>query len=162
MIVRNSADQVQCAGPRPVLPSIERIVFYAIKCSSTWLHSLFSTLLTCDHEVVCELGFCNITPCAKSVSFTIQTGKHTLNMYESFKQSLSSLKQLQTLSIELAYDRLGVWFALHGLNIKCLTLSCMNKRLELTYVESLSQSLSSLKQLETLSIEFAYDSPDLC
>ncbi|XP_052225970.1 uncharacterized protein LOC127841290 isoform X3 [Dreissena polymorpha] len=75
--------------------------------------------------------------------------------------SLSSLTQLETLSIDLWYDSLGLWKALHGLNIKSLSLSIMQGGLNVANEESLSLSLSSLTQLETLSIEVKYDSPGL-
>ncbi|XP_052221363.1 uncharacterized protein LOC127837943 isoform X1 [Dreissena polymorpha] len=54
-IVLNSANPAQCAYPLPVLPCIEYIVLKTITCSSTWLRSLFSTLLTLEQNAVCEL-----------------------------------------------------------------------------------------------------------
>ncbi|XP_052214916.1 uncharacterized protein LOC127833604 isoform X2 [Dreissena polymorpha] len=184
-IVLNNADQVQCADPRPVLPSVERIDLYDVACSSTWLHSLFSALLTCDHKVVCELN-CKITSCTERVSSKIQTGKHAFNMHmnkynspslwkalhglniksltlrgwmddfevngvESLSQTLSSLKQLETLSFDMYISPI-LWKALNGLNIKSLTLSCWNNCFRVNDVESLSQTLLSLKQLETLTL----------
>ncbi|KAH3783161.1 hypothetical protein DPMN_161089 [Dreissena polymorpha] len=45
----------------PVLSSIKHISLRNIKCSSTWLNSLFSTLLTLDHEVQVDLKQCYIS-----------------------------------------------------------------------------------------------------
>ncbi|XP_052214935.1 uncharacterized protein LOC127833615 [Dreissena polymorpha] len=66
-------------------------------------------------------------------------------------QTLSSLKQLETLSIDM-YNSPSLWEALNGLNIKSLTLSGSNERLGVNHVKSLSPTLLSLKQLETLTI----------
>ncbi|KAH3813151.1 hypothetical protein DPMN_141602 [Dreissena polymorpha] len=74
------------------------------------------------------------------------------NDAESLSQSLSSLTKLESLSINvlcLSHDFLE---DLHGLNIKSLTLSWWNDYLNVNHVESSSQSLKSLKKLETLSI----------
>ncbi|KAH3813850.1 hypothetical protein DPMN_142320 [Dreissena polymorpha] len=140
LIVLNRADEVQCADPRPVLPSLKRIDLHDVTCSSTWLHSLFSTLLTCDHKVVCELEDCYINSCAESVSSKIQTGKHKMHIS--------------------MYDSPGLREALRGLNIMSLTLSGAKGRLEVKCVESFKQLLSSLKQLDSLSI-YLYESPGL-
>ncbi|KAH3717408.1 hypothetical protein DPMN_060194 [Dreissena polymorpha] len=51
----NGADPVQCAYYIPVLPSIEDIEINDVTCFSTWLRSLFSTMLTLDHRVKCRL-----------------------------------------------------------------------------------------------------------
>ncbi|XP_052214930.1 uncharacterized protein LOC127833609 [Dreissena polymorpha] len=133
VLIINSVDQYQCVDPRPVLPSIERIDVIAFTCSSTWLHSLFSTLLTCDHEVVCTMKDCYTNSHDEYVSYIFKTGKHTFNMY-------------------ITYDSIGLWEILRGLNIQSLTLRGRIKRLGVRRIESLLQSLSSLKQLDTLTI----------
>ncbi|KAH3780654.1 hypothetical protein DPMN_158473 [Dreissena polymorpha] len=99
----------------------------------------------------------------KSLSLSLSIMQESLNVdhEESLSQSLSSLTQLETLSIRVGYDSLGLWKALHGLNIKSLSLSIMQGGWNVDHEESLSQSLSSLTQLETLSIEVKYDSPSL-
>ncbi|KAH3771056.1 hypothetical protein DPMN_172356 [Dreissena polymorpha] len=76
--------------------------------------------------------------------------KHTVSM----AKTLSSLKLLETLSIDLEYERPGLWLALRGLNIKNLSLSGVRKSsgIDVKHAETLSQSLSSLKQLETLIV----------
>ncbi|KAH3859709.1 hypothetical protein DPMN_102530 [Dreissena polymorpha] len=57
----NGADPVKCEDFSPVLPSMEHIELYQVTCSSTWLRSLLSTLLTLGHKVECRLSFCTIT-----------------------------------------------------------------------------------------------------
>ncbi|KAH3770608.1 hypothetical protein DPMN_171897 [Dreissena polymorpha] len=76
--------------------------------------------------------------------------KHTMSM----SKTLSSLKLLETLSIDLEYERPGLWLALRGLNIKNLSLSGVRQSsgIDVKHAETLSQSLSSLKQLETLIV----------
>ncbi|KAH3780640.1 hypothetical protein DPMN_158459 [Dreissena polymorpha] len=80
---------------------------------------------------------------------------------ESLSQSLSSLTQLETLRIEVNYDSPGLGKVLHGLNINSPSLSIMQGGLNVAHEESLSQSLSSLTQLETtLGILEKWDGPD--
>ncbi|KAH3717242.1 hypothetical protein DPMN_060024 [Dreissena polymorpha] len=64
----------------------------------------------------------------------------------------SALRGLKIISL-MEYDNPGLWKALHGLNIKSLSLS--------DYADSMSQSLSSLTHLDTLSIEADYCSTGL-
>ncbi|KAH3770664.1 hypothetical protein DPMN_171956 [Dreissena polymorpha] len=79
---------------------------------------------------------------------------------ESLTQSLSSLKRLETLEIGMSQDSPGLWKALHGLNIKSLTLDGLKgKGLRINHSESLTQSLSSLAQMEKLTIHVQKDSP---
>ncbi|XP_052259252.1 uncharacterized protein LOC127863677 [Dreissena polymorpha] len=83
-----------------------------------------------------------------------------LKYAESLKQSLLSLKQLETLSCSVDLESPGLWEALHGLSIKSLTLSLRCARrfsFKLINTTSLKQSLLSLKQLETLSISVDED-----
>ncbi|KAH3770592.1 hypothetical protein DPMN_171881 [Dreissena polymorpha] len=73
---------------------------------------------------------------------------------ESLTQLLSSLKRLETLEIGGTEDSPDLWKALHGLNIKSLSLSCVRKSsgINVKHAETFSQSLSSLTQLETLTL----------
>ncbi|XP_052225974.1 uncharacterized protein LOC127841292 [Dreissena polymorpha] len=97
----------------------------------------------------------------KSLSLSIMQGGWNVDHEESLSQSLSSLTQLETLSIEVKYDSPSLWKALHGLNIKSLSLSGMLGGFNVENVELQSQALSSLTKLETLSIRVRYDSPSL-
>ncbi|KAH3788646.1 hypothetical protein DPMN_166793 [Dreissena polymorpha] len=85
----------------------------------------------------------------------------TVNNLKLLSQSLSSLIQLTTLSMCIDKARPGLWEALRGLNISSLSLKCTVGNLKVAHEESLSQSLSSLTQLETLSIDGSEDSPGL-
>ncbi|KAH3770475.1 hypothetical protein DPMN_171762 [Dreissena polymorpha] len=78
----------------------------------------------------------------------------------SLKQSIVSLKQLDTVSVSMHKDTPGMWEALQGLSIKSLSLN-LNLGFRLKYATSLKQSILSLKELETLSISVDYDSPGL-
>ncbi|KAH3771104.1 hypothetical protein DPMN_172406 [Dreissena polymorpha] len=91
---------------------------------------------------------------------------------ELMSLSLSSLTQLDTLCIEMECDYPCLWEAVHGLNIKHLSLSGLRKRIsfsgswkrtgiDVTHTVSLSNTLSSLSQLETLSIDVEHESPGL-
>ncbi|KAH3811635.1 hypothetical protein DPMN_140047 [Dreissena polymorpha] len=84
-----------------------------------------------------------------------------VNHNESMCKSLSSLLHLETLSICVNEDSPGLWDAIRGGNIKSLSLGSWMGGLRVNHVESLSESLSSLIQLETLSICVDEDSPDL-
>ncbi|KAH3771141.1 hypothetical protein DPMN_172443 [Dreissena polymorpha] len=76
--------------------------------------------------------------------------KHTLSM----AKTLSSLIHLETLSIDVEHESLGLWEALHGQNIKSLSLSGVRKSsgIDVKHAETFSQSLSSLTQLKTLTL----------
>ncbi|KAH3786751.1 hypothetical protein DPMN_164860 [Dreissena polymorpha] len=82
----------------------------------------------------------------------------TMHHVESLSQSLSSLTQLETLSIQVNKESPGLWKALSGLSIKTLNLRYALRSLRVKHVESISQSLSSLIRMETLSIEVYDDS----
>ncbi|KAH3770582.1 hypothetical protein DPMN_171871 [Dreissena polymorpha] len=82
-----------------------------------------------------------------------------VNHETSFSQTIASLKRLETLDIKMRELTPCVWEALHGLNIKSLTLS--SREWGELHAESLTQSLSSLKRLETLGIRVHDDSPGL-
>ncbi|KAH3770198.1 hypothetical protein DPMN_171482 [Dreissena polymorpha] len=76
--------------------------------------------------------------------------KHTLSM----AKTLASLIHLETLSIDAEHESLGLWEALHGQNIKSLSLSGVRKSsgIDVKHAETFSQSLSSLTQLKTLTL----------
>ncbi|KAH3799219.1 hypothetical protein DPMN_152825 [Dreissena polymorpha] len=204
-IVLNTADPGKCSDHHLVLPCIKHIELDAgVKCSSTSLRSLFNTLLTLDHEVMCNLQDCEITSCVEDKvrgsstntqahittgvnntlhirDFNDNTGlwnalhglniknlclsdKHesvNVNQADSLSKLLSSLTHLDTLSIKVNNDSPGLWEALHGLNIKVMSLSGLYACLNLNHVDYLAQSLSSLKHLETLSIDVYAHRPGL-
>ncbi|KAH3771013.1 hypothetical protein DPMN_172313 [Dreissena polymorpha] len=72
----------------------------------------------------------------------------------SLSKTLSSLTQLETLSIDVEHESPGIWAALHGLNIKSLSLNGVWKGsgIDVKHAKTFSQSLSSLTQLETLTL----------
>ncbi|XP_052234522.1 uncharacterized protein LOC127847037 isoform X2 [Dreissena polymorpha] len=154
-IILDSTDPAQCADPPPVLPSIERILLDHVTCSSSWLRSLFRTLMALDHEVVCELKDCDIQSFAMhavsrsytDISAKLQTSNNTFNM-----QIYNHTRVTKRKNWEVVYDCPGLWESLRGRNIKSLTLSGRDQCLNVNHLESLSQSLSSLKQLNTLTI----------
>ncbi|KAH3770645.1 hypothetical protein DPMN_171937 [Dreissena polymorpha] len=81
----------------------------------------------------------------------------------SLSNTLSSLTQLETLSIDVEHESPGLWAAPHGLNIKSLSLSGFRNRtgIDVKHSVSLSKTLASLIQLETLSIDVEYESSGL-
>ncbi|XP_052250714.1 uncharacterized protein LOC127857964 isoform X2 [Dreissena polymorpha] len=193
-IVLNSANPAKCADPPLLLPCIEWISLEDISCSSTWLRSLFSTLLTLEQNAVCELrkvscqgtfirsatlSFLKKTLEYESDPFlqecvvlwevlhglnikSLSLDTSVINCADMMSQSLSSLTHLDTLSIKVDYYSPGLWGALHGLNIKSLSLSgSKDGGLKVNYADSMSQSLSSLTHLDTLSIKVDDDSPGL-
>ncbi|KAH3802273.1 hypothetical protein DPMN_155946 [Dreissena polymorpha] len=84
-----------------------------------------------------------------------------VNYKELLCRSLLSLTQLETLSINVSAESPCIFVALHGLNIKSLILSGLEGGSGVNREESMSESLSSLKQLEKLSIRVSKDSPGL-
>ncbi|XP_052253557.1 uncharacterized protein LOC127859948 isoform X3 [Dreissena polymorpha] len=130
----NGADPVLCADYTPVLPSIEQIKLFKVTCSSTWLRSLLTTLFTLDHRVTCYLTECDITSLKGSKSSNGCTIITTdLNNTCTFNASVVSP---------------GLWETLLGLSVKNLSIS--GQEWENNHVSSLSQSLATLSQLETL------------
>ncbi|KAH3749868.1 hypothetical protein DPMN_184383 [Dreissena polymorpha] len=97
----------------------------------------------------------------KSLSLCGWCGDLTVKYVSFLTQSLSSLTKLETLSIKASEHNPGLWKALHGLNIKCLGLDGWRGGFEVEHVDSISQSLSALTKLETLSIKVDIDSPSL-
>ncbi|KAH3690493.1 hypothetical protein DPMN_191437 [Dreissena polymorpha] len=85
----------------------------------------------------------------------------TVNHTESLSETLSSLTKLRMLSIRLKEDVPGLCRALRGLNVKSLSLKVEYRGFKVNRVELLSQSLSSLTKLETLSTSVEKDSTGL-
>ncbi|XP_052245612.1 uncharacterized protein LOC127854590 [Dreissena polymorpha] len=136
-IVLKGAGPPQCADSIPVLPSIEEIILRNVTCSSSCLLSLFSTLLTVNHEVFC---------CLQGIFIECQEGA-------KWKIRVLINKGLDMkFSITINDDSPYIWKVLHGLNIKTLCLSGDLRDLDVHHVEW-SRSLSSLTHLETLEIE---------
>ncbi|KAH3880984.1 hypothetical protein DPMN_004907 [Dreissena polymorpha] len=194
-IVLNSANPAQCAYPLPVLPCIEYIGLESITCSSTWLRSLFSTLLTLEQNAVCVLtevscqgtfiDAADLSSFKKTLGYgsnpsfpecdvlwevlhglnikSLSLDISIINYADSISQSLLSLTHLDTLSIQVDYYSAGLWEVLHGLNIKSLSLSgrYKYKGVNVNCADSMSQSLLSLTHLDTLSIKVVVDSPGL-
>ncbi|XP_052272018.1 uncharacterized protein LOC127872720 isoform X2 [Dreissena polymorpha] len=160
VIVLNHAEPARCGDPPPVLPSIQYIDLCRVKCSSSWLRSLFSTLLTLDHEVQCIITRCYITSTVEG-SVRESTEKISTNIRTGFNN---------TFYVQLSKDCL--WFrkhlhgfgeALHGLNIKWLRINveyAIENRSD--FVVFLYKSLPSLSSLETLDVCVNDISPDLC
>ncbi|KAH3783136.1 hypothetical protein DPMN_161064 [Dreissena polymorpha] len=215
----------------PVLPSIKHIEFWGIKCSSTLLNSLFSTLLTLDHEVMVNLNECHISSRIEGVCNSWITASITTDVNKCLNLSvlnqdgldaqtvelLFKSVQLETLNIKLSararidpklWDALNsltinrvtlsvdsVWYglivnnfsmlsqaflsynteiicmylnaqpnlmeAMHDLPIKSLSLYGSGEGLDINHAASLHKLLSSLKQLEKLSVLQSNDSPGL-
>ncbi|KAH3798123.1 hypothetical protein DPMN_151713 [Dreissena polymorpha] len=203
-ILLNTAAPADCSEQPKVLPCIEHILLYKVTISTTWLRSLFSTLLLLDHTVTCKLEKCNITWVVEDAvrgsdtttdtslmffknEFTIlETESYSPGLWGAHRglnikrlsliggindcyairkewmlQSLSSLTHWDTLNIEVNLDSPGLWEAVHGLNIKRLSLMGGLRGLYVIHAESMSQSLASLKKLDTLSIEVKYYNPAL-
>ncbi|KAH3771169.1 hypothetical protein DPMN_172471 [Dreissena polymorpha] len=102
-----------------------------------------------------------LTPCVLEALHGLNIKSLTLSSKEwgelhaeSLTQLLSSLKRLETLGICVTEDSPGLWKALHGQNIKSLSLSGVRKSsgIDVKHAETFSQSLSSLTQLETLTL----------
>ncbi|KAH3776100.1 hypothetical protein DPMN_177514 [Dreissena polymorpha] len=136
-IVLNSADQNKCVNSPTVLSYIEHIELDWVTCSSTWLRSLLSMLLTLDHKVECKLSGCHITSVEKSAVST---------PYEEICVTTDDNKTV-AMSLQTGDIPDGLLKAIHGQDIKSLSLLGLE---EVNHAESLSRSLSSLTQLETL------------
>ncbi|KAH3885562.1 uncharacterized protein LOC127840600 [Dreissena polymorpha] len=151
----NGADPVQCAGYTPVRPSIERIRFDNIACSSTWLRSLLSTLLTLDHRLMCILSGCNITSFDPDVKTSMQGSDMPSCVEDAASESridaYITTDLNNTCTLDVLSDCLGLWEILHGQNVKHLRLQGRFIGLKVYRVPSLSRLLASLSQLETLT-----------
>ncbi|KAH3824844.1 hypothetical protein DPMN_126698 [Dreissena polymorpha] len=84
-------------------------------------------------------------------SLSLRLCKLTEQDASELSHTLSSLKQLEVLCLQLIDYSPFLWEALHSLHIKSLSLSSSLKFSE-EHVRLVSQSLLSLTQLETLSI----------
>ncbi|XP_052227668.1 uncharacterized protein LOC127842275 isoform X2 [Dreissena polymorpha] len=136
------------------LPLIEHIWLDHVKCYSTCLRNLFSTLLTLNHWVTCCLLYCDITSCVEGSDVCTYALKTTI-----------SFDELNEFYMEyLVNDSPGLWDALHGLNIKSLSLGYEEQydTLDLNHTELFSQFLSSLTNLEKLSIAMGCDFAIVC
>ncbi|KAH3778631.1 hypothetical protein DPMN_180100 [Dreissena polymorpha] len=91
----------------------------------------------------------------KSLSLSLKGENYAffeLRYATNMKQSLLSLTKLETLSISVDEYSPGMFEALYGLKIKGLSLNHENINFKREHKEPLSQSLSSLSQLETLTL----------
>ncbi|KAH3797111.1 hypothetical protein DPMN_150686 [Dreissena polymorpha] len=134
------------------------------------VESLSQSLCSFKHLETLSIGMCNNSPNLwkgvrglniKSLSLNGLSGLMDVNHVELLSQSLCSFKHLETLSITTFNESPDLWKGLRCLNIKSLNLTGCLRRMNLNNVELLLQSLSSLKQLETLSIEMYDDKPGL-
>ncbi|KAH3826250.1 hypothetical protein DPMN_128146 [Dreissena polymorpha] len=133
----NGANPVLCADYTPVLTSIKEIILNDVTCSSTWLRSLLTTLFTLDHRVWCRLT-CDITSFKYSKSLCTRASITTdLNNTCTFNASDESS---------------GLWEILLGLSVKNLSIFQAHRffGINMRHVSSLSRSLATLSQLETL------------
>ncbi|XP_052214954.1 uncharacterized protein LOC127833629 isoform X10 [Dreissena polymorpha] len=146
-IFLNNAEPSQCGDPPSVLPSIAYIKLSFFKCSSSGLRSLFSTLLTLDHEVKCTLEDCVITS---------SVGRSSICTKATIRTGLNKTFHIGNVMIGP-----GFWEALHGLNIKCLDINGLNADCMEHGSESLFRSLKSLIKLDTLSISAKEFHPSL-
>ncbi|XP_052236753.1 uncharacterized protein LOC127848371 [Dreissena polymorpha] len=112
---------------------------------------------------LCGLNIKSLSLCRniKSLSLCRWSGDLEVKYVSFLSHSLSSLTQLETLSIKASVHNPGLWKALRGLNIKCLSLDGGRGGFKEEDVDSISQSLSTLTKLETLSIKVDIDSPSL-
>ncbi|KAH3824830.1 hypothetical protein DPMN_126683 [Dreissena polymorpha] len=103
----------------------------------------------CKNNVCLLEALCGLHIRSLSLRLCRLTEQHASEL----SHSPSSLKQLEILSLQLIYCSPFLWEALHSLHIKSLSLSGSLKFSE-KHVRLASQSLLSLTQLETLSIDF--------
>ncbi|KAH3782859.1 hypothetical protein DPMN_160779 [Dreissena polymorpha] len=143
----NGTAPAQCADSFPVLPSIKHIKLTRVECFSTWLRSLFSTLLTLDHEVECELLTCEIKSSVEGTISGLFTSGHTI-----IKTDLNNTLKMY---VDCNDCRPGLWDTLYNLNIKSLRVGGKIGSLHVNHEEALSQSLLSLKLLETLTMHLS-------
>ncbi|KAH3697995.1 hypothetical protein DPMN_085508 [Dreissena polymorpha] len=142
----NSADPAQCADSTPILASIKNIRLTRVKCSTTWLRNLFSTLLTLDHKVCCQLDDCQITSSVEGA-----VSRSLMRVYAAIHTDLNNTVKITN----NGYDLPDLWESVYGLRIKSFSLGNRYGRMKINHGTSFSQSLRSLKLLETLKIYFA-------
>ncbi|XP_052285440.1 uncharacterized protein LOC127881542 isoform X6 [Dreissena polymorpha] len=135
----NGADPVLCADYTPVLPSIKHIALWGVMCSSTWLRSLLTTMFTLDHSVTCDLNTCDITSLKVNKSPSTDA------------KITTDLNNTCTFNVDI--ESPGLWETLLGLSVKNLSIS--GQEWPNNHVSSLSQSLATLSQLETLRMHLS-------
>ncbi|KAH3716616.1 hypothetical protein DPMN_059342 [Dreissena polymorpha] len=154
----NGADPVTFADFTPVLPSLEHIHLRRVTCSPTWLRSLLSTLLTLDHEVIINLASCNISSFDQDVNTSLRGSDMPSCVKDADSESANAHIRTDlnnTCTFNCVIDSPGLWETLHGQNVKHLRLDILMKGYKMYYcVPSLSRSLASLSQLETLTMHF--------
>ncbi|KAH3698003.1 hypothetical protein DPMN_085516 [Dreissena polymorpha] len=117
------------------------ITLTGVTCSSTWLCNLFNALLALDHEVECKLKNCQITSSEEGA------------VLSSFKREYAAITTDIIKITTDGYDFPGLWEAVHGLRIKCLSLCNGDVSFKSINGTSFSQSLRSFSLLETLTMQ---------
>ncbi|KAH3780902.1 hypothetical protein DPMN_158727 [Dreissena polymorpha] len=151
-IVLHCADPTHCRDPQPVLSSIRKIVLRSLKWSSTWLRSLFYTLLTLRQEVECVLEQCKIASCVEGAVGGLYT-----YTYATIITGLNHTYKM----LDYRISGPGLWEALYGLNIKYLSLKVRMEDLNTKQDLPLLKTIQSIKQLEQLCIDADNESPEL-
>ncbi|KAH3715973.1 hypothetical protein DPMN_058689 [Dreissena polymorpha] len=143
------------------------IKLHLITCSSTWLRSLLSTLLTLDHKVEFELFWCKITSLDHVVKRTLRGSGMSSCVGDAVsetdileKVAVSIMTDINnTCTFQVSRDCPGLWETLHSKNVNCLSIMdmfyslWMCAGLKVYHVpSSLSRSLASLSQLKTLTM----------
>ncbi|KAH3718148.1 hypothetical protein DPMN_060947 [Dreissena polymorpha] len=156
----NGADPAQCADYTPVLPSLDDIGLSKVTCSSTWLRCLLSTLLTLDHRVKCTLWSCTITSFDPEVKTSLRGSDMPSCVEDEASLSLRNADITtdlnNTCTLNVFSDSPGLWETLHSLNVKHLRLPGRYNKGWKVDVPSLSRSLASLSQLETLTMNLPF------
>ncbi|KAH3720802.1 hypothetical protein DPMN_063706 [Dreissena polymorpha] len=162
----NGADPVQCADCTPVLPSIEHIKLKFVTCSSTWLRSLISTMLTLDHRIECDLTDCRITSLDHEVKSTLRGSDMSSCVGDAVSESYlpipindaeitTDLNNTCTVAVYDSTDYPVLWKTLNGQNVRHLRLQGNFIGLKVDHVPLLSRLLASLSQLETLTMHLS-------
>ncbi|KAH3718170.1 hypothetical protein DPMN_060969 [Dreissena polymorpha] len=159
----NGADPVQYADYTPVLPSLKHIKLSDVTCSSTWLRSLLSTMLTLDHRMTCRLQTRNITSFDPEVKTSLRGSDMPACMEDADRLTKTRAYIItdsnNTCTFEVEGGCPGIWETLHSLNVKHLRLEGPNSShliVKVDLVQSLSRSLASLSQLKTLTMNLFF------
>ncbi|KAH3812178.1 hypothetical protein DPMN_140602 [Dreissena polymorpha] len=149
------------AAPLPALTCIELIELCKVAISSRGLRSLLSILLTLDHEVMCSLYRCSITSSVQESDTDTKVYMEVLNNTikslglervlgewlkhgELLSQSLSSLTQLETLTMQLRiYIVIQPPQSLKNVNIYCDTLLPSQLRKLMDTLRACTQTIDS-------------------
>ncbi|KAH3783205.1 hypothetical protein DPMN_161137 [Dreissena polymorpha] len=123
----------------PVLPSIKHITLCDIECSSTCLNSLFSTLLTLDHEVECFLNQCHILSRIEGVFNIWISGYITTDVNKCLNLSVSVPNGLNAQIVELLFKSVQM----ETLNIKLYGRSHINPNLFSLTINRVTLSVDS-------------------